>query len=128
LIAGAIQGGITGASEGFGAQVPGMANAPTGDTSGKWNPATGKFETAPLTPTDVGEQIKQGAAAASADPLGDFIQQNEQQRALANTPAREAGTAAAAAGKLQPIPTVGESASALVAASWTWRKAIQQRF
>ena len=101
LIAGAIQGGITGASKGFGAQAPGAANAPGGAAPAK-----------PVTPGDVTQQIQQGGGTASTDPLGDFIQQNEQQRALANTPAREAGTAAAAAApKFAPVPTIGESAS-----------------
>ena len=100
LIAGAIQGGITGASKGFGAQVPGVANAPGGA------PAN------PLTPGDVGKQIQAGGAPASTDPLGDFIQQNEQQRALANTPAgTPTGGQQPAAAKFSPVPTIGESAS-----------------
>ena len=100
LIAGAIQGGITGADKGFGAQVPGAANAPGGA------PAN------PLTPGEVNKQIQTGGAPASTDPLGDFIQQNDRFREMANTPAREAGAAQqAAAAKFSPVPTIGESAS-----------------
>ena len=87
LIAGAIQGGITGASKGFGAQVPGMANAPGGPE------IPGGAETPkPVTPGEVSKQIQTGGTPASPDPLGDFIKQNDQMRQMANTPAAPAAT------------------------------------
>jgi len=103
LIAGAIQGGITGTKAGFGAQAPGIANAPTGESvSGKWNSETGRFETP--TPSSVQRQMRTGAGNAPSDPLGDFMQQNERLREMAGTPAVERGAA-----PLQPVPTVGQS-------------------
>ena len=92
LIAGAIQGGITGASKGFSAQAPGVMNAPGG------TPAN------PLTPNQVADQI-------NTKDFDQFKATKDQYGAFGEAPTGGGQQTPAAAGKLQPVPTVGDSAS-----------------
>ena len=76
LTAGAIGGLATGATQGFGTSIP-KVEAPTVPTD---------LSAAGNAPTSVGTQAT--PAPASADPMGEFIQKNEQLRNAANTPAQ----------------------------------------
>jgi hypothetical protein len=95
LVAGATSGAMTGLTQGFGTSIPKVEapSVPT-DLSAAGNAPTsvGGVETSPVAPpTNVqGTDLPApgtAAPSASADPMGDFIQQNEALRTAANTPA-----------------------------------------
>jgi len=89
LIAGAIQGGITGTKVGFGAQAPGAANAPGG--------VAGAGGAAPLTPDQVANQI-------NTKDFDQFKPTGSQYGAFGEAPTSAAQASAGA-------PTVGKSLS-----------------
>jgi hypothetical protein len=91
LTAGAIGGLTTGVTQGFGTSIPKVEapTVPTDLSAASTAPTSVGVETAATPAGSVqGTDLPPVSPATSADPMGDFIQQNEALRNAASTPAR----------------------------------------